>query len=47
MRHIFEEYGDVIIQIIGGVGILALLYELLSSDGSLRAIIVDFLESAC
>ena len=47
MRHIFEEYGDVIMQVLGGAGILALLWELLSADGSLRAIIIEFLKGAC
>lgn len=47
MRHIFEEYGDVILQIVGGIGILGLLADLLRADGRLHAIIVQILKSAC
>ena len=46
MRHIFEEYGDVIMQIIGGAGVLALLVDLIRPEGTLHAIIVRILESA-
>lgn len=47
MKHIFEEYGDVIMQAIGGIGILALIIDLLREDGLLRGLIVAILESGC
>lgn len=47
MRHIFEEYGDVILQLLGGVGILAILVDLLRSDGLLHGLVVKVIEAAC
>ena len=47
MRHIFEEYGDVIMQVIGGIGVLALLADLIFDGGTLHTIIVEYLKSAC
>ena len=45
MKQLFEEYGDAIIQAIGGVGVLLCLISLLRSDGALRNLIVSILES--
>ena len=47
MRHIFEEYGDAIIQALGGIGVIALLIDLIRTDGLLHNLIVRILESAC
>ena len=47
MRHIFEEYGDVILQLLGGVGIIAILIDLLHSDGFLHGLVAQVIESAC
>lgn len=47
MKHIFEEYGDTVIQIIGGIGVITILVDLIRSDGLLHGLIVRLLENAC
>lgn len=47
MRLLFEEYGDAIIQAIGGICVLVLLFELVRSDGALHGLITYILDSAC
>lgn len=47
MKMIFEEYGDAIIQALGGIGILALLIDLIRADGVLHNLIVQILDNAC
>lgn len=47
MRIIFEEYGDTILQVLGAIGIIGLLIDLISDGGALHGLIVQFLESAC
>ena len=47
MRHIFEEYGDTILQAIGGIGIIGLLFDLINPGGTLHGLIVKILEKAC
>lgn len=47
MKHIFEEYGDTILQIIGAVLILGVILDLLNPSGALRELIVFLADSAC
>lgn len=47
MRHLFEEYGDLIIQAIGGVGAIALIVDMINPTGTLHGLIVKILEKAC
>lgn len=47
MRLLFEEYGDAILQALGGIGILICLIYMLRADGALHAFIVQLLDSAC
>lgn len=47
MKMIFEEYGDVILQILGGAAILAVVIDLIRSNGILHELIVTLIEGAC
>lgn len=47
MKMIFEEYGDVILQILGGIAIVAIIIDLLRSNGVLHELFVKLIESAC
>ena len=47
MRYIFEEYGDLILQAVGGIAVLGLLIDMISADGTLHGYIVKILESVC
>lgn len=47
MKAIFEEYGDVILQILGGLAILAVIFDLIRSNGVLHELFVLLAESAC
>lgn len=47
MKQIFEEYGEILLQVIGGAGVLWLLYDLLSADGALHGLITRVLSGGC
>lgn len=47
MKAMFEQYGDTIIQVIGGLGILTIAIDLLSNGGSLHQLLVALLNSSC
>ena len=47
MKQIFEEYGDIVLSIIGGLGVLAIIFDLLHPSGLLHELIVRLAESAC
>ncbi len=47
MRVIFEEYGSVILQIIGGLVILLILLDMLHPGGNLNELISNLAESGC
>ncbi len=47
MKIIFEEYGSVILQIIGGIAVLAILFDLIHPSGSLHEIVSHLADSAC
>ena len=47
MRHLFEEYGDAILQGLGGLGVLLLMYDLIRTNGYLHNLIVQVIEKAC
>ena len=47
MKIIFEEYGSVILQIIGGLVVLLILLDMLHPGGNLNELIKNLAESAC
>ncbi len=47
MQVMFEEYGELVIAVIGGAITLAILISAISPDGALNQYIQDFLGSAC
>lgn len=47
MKMIFEEYGDVILQLLGGLAVLAMIFDLIRGDGLLHELFVKLIESAC
>lgn len=47
MKAILEEYGDLILQILGGSAVLLLIIDLMRSNGILRELLVKLIESAC
>lgn len=47
MKLIFEEYGDFILQLIGGAAVVALLIDLIRSGGYLHQLLIQLIESAC
>lgn len=47
MKMIFEEYGDLILQILGGLAMVAIIIDLFRSNGVLRELFVKLIESAC
>ena len=47
MKTIFEEYGDFILQFLGGIAVIALIVDLIRTDGLLHQLLVQLVESAC
>ena len=47
MKLIFEEYGDVILQVIGGVAVLAIIVDLLRPGGLLNELFARLVSGAC
>ncbi len=47
MKIIFEEYGSVLLQIIGGFIVLLILFDMIHPGGNLNEIIRNFADSAC
>ena len=46
MKHIFDEYGDFILQIIGGMGMVGLVIEMIRPGGLLRELVMALANSA-
>lgn len=47
MKIIFEEYGSVLLQIIGGFIVLLILLDMLHPNGNLHELIQNLADSAC
>lgn len=47
MKTIFEEYGDVILQVLGGIAVVVIIIDLFRSNGVLRELFVKLIENAC
>ena len=47
MKLIFEEYGDLILQVLGGVAVLAIIIDLLRDGGLLNELFVRLVSGAC
>ena len=47
MKLIFEEYGDLILQILGGVSVLAIIIDLLRDGGLLNELVARLVSGAC
>ncbi|MEE1502925.1 MAG: hypothetical protein UGF89_01600 [Acutalibacteraceae bacterium] len=47
MEVLFEEYGGFILAAIGGIAVLLIFIDTISSGGTLNQYIQDFLDSAC
>ncbi len=47
MKIIFEEYGDLILQLIAATGIIAMVIDIIRVDGFLHELFVKLAESAC
>lgn len=45
MKAIFDEYGDVILQVLGGLAVVGMLVGFLLPNGELHELIVSILDS--
>lgn len=46
MRELFEEYGDVILQVIGAIVALAIPFDMIRPNGVLHQLIVELVNNA-